>query len=183
MAVCDVAIERVLNHQLMQLYNYWLSISDGGSLLPPKSSFDPVDLPKLLSSLIMVEMRQEGDGEPRVFYRLVGSNMVRNWGADNSGKYLDELTDGKFTGYLNSQYQQVAQLKRPLYWHYLLRWEDGHLSNNSRLYIPFSSEADPNRVSTIIVGQIIRHDTKILMEPMSPHVKDLEVIELDFQEF
>ena len=172
-----------LNKPLMQLYEYWLSHSGNGEIVPFKSSFDPIEIPKLLSSLIVLELRYEEEEAPKIYCRLVGSDIAGHWGKDYTGTYLDDVIDGALLTYFSDHYQGIASRKRPQYRHFILRWQDGKISNNSRLYLPYASEDHPDRISYVIVGHIIRNDNKTLVEPIISQLKQLQVIELDYQEF
>lgn len=172
-----------LSVRLNQLYEYWRASFPDNDLLPLRSSLDPVDIPKLLSMLLLTEIHQDNNQEPRVLLKLIGTDMVTQWGSDVTGQYLDQVLEGEFFDYIESHYQLVVRRKEPLYTHYLLRWEDGHISNSSRIYLPYCVGENQNEVSHVLVGQHIRHDTQVLMKPLSSGAKKLTVIEIDKQFF
>ena len=174
-----------LNKPLMQLYDYWLSHSENGDALPMKSSFDPIEVPKLLSSLLVLELQYEDEEEqtPKIYCRLVGSDVAAHWGKDYTGTYLHNVVDGALRTYFVDHYHGLAARKRPQYRHFILRWPDGKISNNSRLYLPYASEEGSDRVTHVIVGHIIKNDNKTLVEPIISQLKQLQVVELDYQEF
>lgn len=68
-----------------QLYRYWMAKHIGGQ--PPKrADIDPmIDLPHMASNLIVIEIRPEG-----AEYRLVGSQVVSHFGADQTGKRVGD---------------------------------------------------------------------------------------------
>jgi hypothetical protein len=64
-----------------ELYRYWRSRHVGG-LPPRRADIDPmIDLSNMASNLILIELRPEGAA-----YRLVGTDVVRHFGVDHTGK-------------------------------------------------------------------------------------------------
>ncbi len=64
-----------------ELYLYWLAKHVDGRP-PSRADIDPmIDLPHLASSLLMIDLRPEGNK-----YRLVGSEIVSRFGLDHTGK-------------------------------------------------------------------------------------------------
>ncbi len=64
-----------------ELYRYWRSRHVDGSP-PRRADIDPmIDLSNMASNLIVIELRPEGAA-----YRLVGSDVVRHFGVDHTGK-------------------------------------------------------------------------------------------------
>lgn len=63
----------------------------GGRAMPRRADIDPVDIPQLLPNLQLIEV---SDGGRRFRYRLVGTALVTAFGAEYTGKFLDELFDG-----------------------------------------------------------------------------------------
>lgn len=74
------------HERLAGLYRYWRKIRpDGG--LPGRQHFDPVDVPKALASIWLLDIQRD---PLRFRYRLVGTNVVRTLGEDLTGRWLDE---------------------------------------------------------------------------------------------
>ncbi|HEY9566612.1 MAG TPA: PAS domain-containing protein [Thalassobaculum sp.] len=69
------------------LYEYWLGLpKPRGSLLPLKSALDPTAIPRLLSRVVLHDLRHPG----RSILRLVGTGMAEQYGFDPTGRdYLD----------------------------------------------------------------------------------------------
>lgn len=69
------------------LHDWWRS-NCGASGIPDRADFDIVEHKNLMNNLLV------SDVEPdpfRIRYRLVGTRVVRNLGAEFTGRYLDEL--------------------------------------------------------------------------------------------
>src|SRR5882724_4795567 len=73
--------------KIRELFAYWQRLHCDGRP-GPRTSFDPTEVPRLLSSLLL------GDIETnpfRVFFRLVGTRVADFSRLDFSGYYLDTL--------------------------------------------------------------------------------------------
>lgn len=76
--------------KIRALYDYWRSIHPGGGL-PGRRHFDPVDIPTLLSHLWMIDVARE---PLRFRFRLLGTEIVKFTGRDDTGRWLDEVYPG-----------------------------------------------------------------------------------------
>lgn len=89
----DVMISRALTDARMrspivrEAYRYWRG-KKRGDRLPSRADIDPVEIPRLLPNISLVE-REAGSGRYR--YRLLGSALVELLGQEATGRYLDEI--------------------------------------------------------------------------------------------
>nr|WP_298689999.1 PAS domain-containing protein [uncultured Dongia sp.] len=82
---------RFQSPRLRLLFSYWQDLAQDG--LPAYDDVDPAALHVVLPNIMVVEL----SGEPlRVFYRLVGKEVIRFTGLDFVGHYLDELQMDQF---------------------------------------------------------------------------------------
>jgi hypothetical protein len=83
--------QRFQSPRLRLLFSYWQDLAEDG--LPSYDQVDPTALEVVLPNTLVVEL----SGEPlRVFYRLVGKEVIRFTGLDFVGHYLDELQMDQF---------------------------------------------------------------------------------------
>src|SRR3546814_6848475 len=84
------------------LYEYWLGLpKPRGSLLPLKSALDPTAIPRLLSRVVLHDLRHPG----RSILRLVGTGMAEQYGFDPTGRdYLDLVAPDRKSTRLNSSH-------------------------------------------------------------------------------
>jgi len=71
---------------------YWL-LAKGDLELPPQSAIDPTRFPRgavANFSVISVE-----EGPKRFRYRVMGSAIVQAWGEDPSGRFAEDLPNGR----------------------------------------------------------------------------------------
>jgi hypothetical protein len=79
--------DQAKSQKIRLLFDYWRRLHRGGK--PGlRTSFDPVEVPSLLSSLLLGDI----ESEPfRVFFRLIGTAVAEFSRLDFSGCYLDAL--------------------------------------------------------------------------------------------
>lgn len=130
---------------IKQLYRYWRSKFDG-ERLPKRSAIDPVEIPRFLSQLTIVEVVPD---ERRYVYRLVGTTEVEIRGRDPTGK---SVLDGFFGPSLDDVlgcYDTVVLTGRPLYDDEPYVTPDGRFSDDETLFLPLSEDGE--HVNRILV--------------------------------
>jgi hypothetical protein len=75
----------VTDPRLERAYLYWLD-KTAGRLIPSRADIDPIEIPKLLPDVILVE--RLGDG---CWYRLIGTENARARGINATGRLPDEV--------------------------------------------------------------------------------------------
>ena len=79
--------------KLARLREYWRARS-GGTRLPARRDIDPVDLPRHLSTILLID-GCGSEGIPRRFrFRLIGTGLSRLMPKDPTSRPLDEVLDG-----------------------------------------------------------------------------------------
>jgi hypothetical protein len=97
--------------RLQDALAYWRRKA-AGRPMPLRADIDPVDIPHLLANVLLVEVRDGG----RFRYRLVGTENVRAYGFDATGRYLDEILVGpEYKAHVLNLYTEVVRERRPLY--------------------------------------------------------------------
>lgn len=74
--------------KIRALYDYWGSIHPAAGGLPGRQHLDPLDIPQLLPSIWMVDVRP---APLRFRFRLVGTAIVKFTGRDATGLWLDQV--------------------------------------------------------------------------------------------
>ena len=83
-----------------------------GRAVPRRSDIDPAELKPVLPHLQITEVVGGGS---RFRYRLVGSAIVRAFGAEFTGKYVDELVSGERDSFVHACYRAVCAARRPAF--------------------------------------------------------------------
>lgn len=105
----------LLAPSLQPLLAYWKSRS-GDERLPARADIDPLDIPRLLPFLYLVDVEPQGGGATpyRFRYRLVGTGIVERNGGDPTGHYLEEFENRPFHATILEDYARCASEKRPV---------------------------------------------------------------------
>lgn len=114
--------------------------------MPARRDIDPLDVPRLLPNLQLVEVLEGGR---RFRYRLVGTALVNAFGSEYTGKYLDELFSDERRQVAHHVFRTVCETRRPMF----LRNSYGTRKNvqmvANRLYMPLSQDG---RTVNLIMG-------------------------------
>jgi hypothetical protein len=128
---------------IKQMYRYWRSRCDGDRM-PKRSAIDPVDIPRFLPQLTIVEVVPD---ERRYVYRLVGTKEVDIRGRDPTGK---SVLDGFFGPSLDDAlgcYDIVVATRAPHYDDAPYITPDGRFSDDETLFLPLSEDGETvNRI-------------------------------------
>lgn len=96
--------------RLQRLLRYWQE-KRGDRTMPPRAEIDPVDIPELLSNILMIEVR------PEVGYlvRIAGTAIVERYGEDYTGRYLQQTEFGARTDAIMDAYDACRLTCAPHY--------------------------------------------------------------------
>jgi hypothetical protein len=119
--------------RLQRLYDYWC-IKRGARTAPMRCDMRPEDIPSLLPFIYIIEVF-----DWRFRFRLAGSNVVAEYGAELTGKYLDEIDlDGAETPII-AEYRRVVFSRQPA----ASRWRiklGGREISYEHLLLPLSND-------------------------------------------
>lgn len=138
---------------LTQLYDYWrpLAIADR---LPSRADIDPVQMPRrTLPYVVLAEVYEDG---ARVRYRLVGTAMVREWGADFTGRFIDEIMSGSYLEFMQGLFLDVVRHRCAVLSESTFRWDVGKVVATRRLFMPLA--ADGRAVDMVLSAQTFNRD-------------------------
>lgn len=93
-----------------RFFDYWEG-KKNGRVLPRRGDLDPVEFPWALGYVSIVEPRPGG----RFFYALDGTATAQFFGADMTGRHLDEYPGAAHDTHV-AAYEKIVQLRRPLRW-------------------------------------------------------------------
>lgn len=94
---------------LSEALAYWEAVR-GTRLMPQRRDIDPSALRRILPHIQITEVI---DGGSRFRYRLVGTAIVEAFGAEFTGKYVDELVTGERDAFVHACYRAVREARRP----------------------------------------------------------------------
>jgi hypothetical protein len=97
--------------RLEQVYRYWRGKA-AGRAMPSRGDIDPIEIPKLLPDVMLVERHEDG----RYRYRLIGTENTRAHGMNATGRFLDEVLPGPdYAAHVLGLYDECVRERRPLY--------------------------------------------------------------------
>jgi hypothetical protein len=142
-----------LPRPLDALLRYWQSKLHG-RVMPSRGDIEPLEIKRLLPYLLLTEV---DDGiPPRYRYRLVGTEIVRRFGLELTGHYVDEALKGEYGRAVVAIYDAIVAQRLPYFSRSRVVVADGRLLGSSRLMLPLS--ADGRRVNMVFTGQIFDFD-------------------------
>jgi hypothetical protein len=136
--MADSLLDQLTSPKLRRLYDYWNS-KRRGKLLPGRKDIDPVEIPELLSALILVEVLREESGR-RFRFRIFGTDHVKYFGHDYTGKCLDEFVEPDEVEMVTKIYNQIVDSKEPQYWSSHLRIPGREFIDYERLMAPLAAD-------------------------------------------
>jgi len=118
------------------LFDYWRRIR-GQHQMPARADFDPVDVPRLLSHIGLVDVVQPG---PRFRYRVVGTALASQFSQSQDGRFVDEATTADYGAYLLRIFSLPYRLRAPVYITERTRYALGYEKLFGRLMLPMGQD-------------------------------------------
>lgn len=131
-----VGLDGELGPLTRQLFDYWLE-KRGDRPMPARRDLDPIEMPKILPHIMLMDVEPSTG---RMKFRLVGTRVVQMFGADNTGRYLDEVDFGEQRPLILESYHTA--LERAAGHHRRMGFinKDGLKYEMERLIMPLSSD-------------------------------------------
>jgi hypothetical protein len=130
---------------LPSAFLYWKSLLTSNRL-PSRRDVDPTNMEiTVLPSIVMLDVEEVP--QRRFRYRLVGTEVSGIFGADYTGRYLDEMGLGEVFARVAAFYSLICNDPRPAMLKGSYETQSGLTFNVDRLAMPLSD--DGSRVSTL----------------------------------
>lgn len=135
---------------VLQVLNYWYA-QRGTRRMPSPSNINPIDLPKALPHLMMLQV----DHDPfQISYRLIGEHIADSHGANFRGRpVLDVNKQRPQLGTLLFElFKAVAELRRPVGVGGEIEFPGGGYMSFEAAYMPLSIDGErTDRILTVTV--------------------------------
>ncbi|MGO8919911.1 MAG: PAS domain-containing protein [Stellaceae bacterium] len=147
-------LPHIADKRLRELYFYWNRLR-GEGYAPARAALDPAAIPRLLPHLLLVDIIEDGR---RLRYRLVGTEVERNFGRHMTGRHVDEIMRGRYLDFINGLYRRLLEQRVPNYSENSFRDLDGgRLTSRlplrtARLIMPLSSDGEHTDMA--LAGQV-----------------------------
>jgi hypothetical protein len=93
-----------------ELFDYWIRAA-GARPMPARSDLDPLNVPKLLPNLGLIDVRE---GVERARFRLAGTRLHEIYGQEITGKRADDIFTGETATYWQRVHARVVETRFPL---------------------------------------------------------------------
>ena len=143
-----------MNDTLSSLWAYWRT-KRGERSMPARNDIDPIEIPKLLPHILLLE-----SSGGRLRYRLVGSAIVDEFELDPTGKFLDNLLPEERFRVASKSYMKVMELSRPIITRSVFTARRKNSVIVTRLLLPLSD--DGKHVNMILAGLWFQHAREYL---------------------
>ena len=127
----------VKSPRLRGLLDYW-ERKRGGRPMPARADIDPVEIPELLAHLILIDVE---DG-PSHRVRLVGTEIASRYGADFTGKCLEDIDFGELRQTVLDAYLACSRSAAPYVSESFFTSASGVYTSMERLILPLSQNGE-----------------------------------------
>lgn len=132
------------------LYQAWCRQAAHWHGVPPRSAFDPIDFPSVLPTLAIYEFIADN----AIRLRLVGTEIVRAWGTDNTGRCLHEIMQGAYYDFIRGQIDRCARDRVPIFSRSRFQWDRGRTMDTRRLLVPYARADPPEEIGFVLLSQV-----------------------------
>ena len=129
----NFTIDDLSSEEQVAFYQHWLELK-GDKVMPARSDFDPINVPKLLPFLSLEDVEHD---PVRFQVRLVGTKTSSLQTA--KGLYLDEI-DG--TEEIVIMLKEMVRRKEPYFYISNVKWDERRYKTYSSLIVPFSDDGE-----------------------------------------
>ncbi len=143
----------ITDRRLQDALDYWRRKA-AGRPMPRRADIDPIEIPKLLPDVMLVDVLPCG----RYRYRLIGTGNAQEHGLNATGRHLDEVLPGpEYKAHVLALYDECVRTRRPLYSECLFM--SPRRRNPERhtkvLFLPLSEDCES--VNMVLVVQVFFH--------------------------
>lgn len=134
---------------LKDLHAYWLG-KKGGDIAPPRSAIRPEELVQLLPTIGLMEV---GDHAPRLRFRLFGTELVKAYGEELTGKFAEHIDlDAVASEIINQLLTAAVECRPKIARVRFTKSLDGRFVQYERIALPLSD--DGKTVNMLLLGYV-----------------------------
>lgn len=121
-----------------EIFDYWRRKAPADRL-PGRQHLDPVEIPQLLRHIALYDVIIGPAGQ-RFRARLVGTGAAEALGADNTGRFVDDIMPPHAYPDFHAAYMDVVANRRPHYWERALPFANRDFLAIQRLALPLAAD-------------------------------------------
>ena len=151
------------HEKIRQIVEYWVSIQPPAGL-PGRQHFDPLQIPALLPHIRLLDVI---GSLPRFRVRLMGTQVREYMGAEQTGRWLDEVFPNLHGSVTHAELVKTVTMKMP-------RWRKGKPAialdriflEMERVYLPFAR--DGRKVDMLLTFHLVTEGEGAIPNRPSP---------------
>ena len=149
----------VTDARIAAALDYWRAKA-AGRPMPCRSDIDPIEIPKLLRDIMLVDVLPDG----RYRYRLIGTGNTTAHGFSATGRYLDEVLPGReYRDHVLGLYDECVRERRPLYSECLFLSPRQQPARHTKvIFLPLSDDGDI--INMVFVVQVFLYLDELTRE-------------------
>ena len=132
----ELTLESVTHPKIRRMHEYWLS-KRSGRAMPRRADIDVLELRDCLGNLCLLDVI--GTAPRRFRFRVDGSNLAALTGFELTGKFVDEVPDPRYRGFLIGLYERVVADRAPVFLANAAEWKGCGIEEIS-VTLPLSSD-------------------------------------------
>jgi len=136
------------NPRFRRLADYLAAKAPPGKL-PGRQHIDPLEIPDLLSWIMLIDVLPKPAGERRYRIRLMGTEVVAIQGADETGKYMEDVLTGDAGAEIVHHCDEMLLSHEPYYRRGVVATTGREHVHYERIAFPLSSDGE--RVDMLIL--------------------------------
>ena len=109
--------------------------------LPGRRDFDPVDVPRLLSFINLVDVLFGGD-RLHFRFRLHGTRQTELAGRDVTGLTVEEAVTPRYVARINRNMRLACETRRPVYDRFPMPHPERETIDSERVYYPLAADGE-----------------------------------------
>lgn len=137
------------------LLDYWTGLEAGGRI-PSRAAVNPIELPRLLKSIGLIDAVPEIGGTFRFRYRLVGTRINHIHGSDFTDRWVHEERSGVHGELVEQLYLDAASRRAPQFSRIRMKYVDNRELEIDRLVMPLASDGE--NVDMLLFSNIFRSE-------------------------
>lgn len=142
-----------LRAQHLTLLDYWSGLEAGGRL-PSRAAVNPLDVPRLLKNIGLIDVVQDVGGNYRFRYRLVGTQMNHITGTDFTDRWLSDVESGEYGTFLEKLYTESVVRRTAVFSRTTMQYADDRELETDRLLLPLAT--DGQNVDMLLFSNLFR---------------------------
>ncbi|MDF1719698.1 MAG: PAS domain-containing protein [Minwuia sp.] len=144
-----------LGAEHLSLLDYWQGLG-GTKGIPSRSAVNPMDVPRLLKNIGLIDVVTDIAGLTRFRYRLIGTRINHIYGSDFTNRWVHESKTGAHGEFVAQLYLDAVTRAVPVFSRTMITYGDQRELQTDRLVLPLSG--DGKTVDMLLFSNLFRSE-------------------------